>query len=68
MQLLLRLANEPADEPSNETLPHAKVWLTLSTEQRNETVGLLARLLAKAAAPSDTTTSSANTRKGPRDE
>ena len=44
MQLLLSFAQTP----SNET--EANIWLTLHSDQRNETLAVLARLLAKTAA------------------
>ena len=44
MQLLLSFAQLP----SNETAP--TIWLTLQSDQRNETLAVLARLLAKTAA------------------
>jgi len=48
MQLLLSFARKP----SNESEPISDVWPTLQSEQRNETLGVLARLLAKAAVAS----------------
>jgi hypothetical protein len=62
--LLLSLANKPADDSQ----PEPKVWLTLSREQQNETVVLLARLLAKAAAAKVASMSRDTRRKGARDE
>lgn len=64
MQLLLSLSNEP----TNESQPDPEVWLTLSREQQSQTVALLARLLAKAAAANTATMASGETRKGARDE
>lgn len=65
MQLLLSLADEPSSEPEQ---PHPKVWPTLSIEQRKETIALLARVLARAAAADAATRSSTKTRKGSCDE
>jgi|MudIll2142460700_1097286.scaffolds.fasta_scaffold05650_1 hypothetical protein len=46
MQLLLSFAQRL----SKETEPN--IWLTLHSDQRNATLGVLVRLLAKAAAAS----------------
>jgi hypothetical protein len=48
MQLMLSFAQEP----SNQTEPSPNVWQTLRDEQRHETLAVLARLIAKAAAAS----------------
>ena len=48
MQLLLSFAQEP----SNQTESSPDVWQTLDVKQRNETLVVLARLLAKAATAS----------------
>ena len=49
MQLLLSYLREPSDpaEPSPSLGPD--VWQTLDTQQRQETLSVLARLLAKTA-------------------
>ena len=57
MQLLLSFAQRP----STETEP--TIWLTLQSDQRNETLAVLARLLAKTAAAR-----AANERKEGRDD
>lgn len=44
MQLSLRFAQEPLDLPQS----HPNVWQTLNATQQNETLAILARLLAKA--------------------
>ena len=46
MQLMLGFAQEA----SNESEPSPSVWQTLPTEQRRETLAVLARLIAKTAA------------------
>ena len=46
MQMLLSFAQEPSNKPE----PSPNVWPTLDPEQRSETLTILARLLAKAAA------------------
>ena len=48
MQLLLNFAQQPPGDPE----PSANVWSTLDAQQRNETLALLGRLIAKAAAAS----------------
>ena len=48
MQLLLSFVRKP----SNESESISDVWPALPSEQRNETLGVLARLLAKTAAAS----------------
>jgi len=48
MQLVLSFAQKPSKESKAE--PISDVWPTLQSEQRNETLGVLARLLAKTAA------------------
>jgi hypothetical protein len=63
MQLMLSFAQEP----SKETAPSPNVWLTLLDEQRHETLAVLARLIAKAAAPS-TAADSNKKRKEPHDD
>lgn len=50
MQLLLTFAQKPSNE--SEVAPISEVWASLQSEQRNETLGVLARLLAKTAAAS----------------
>jgi hypothetical protein len=40
-----------AQGPSNQVEPIPNVWSLLSNEQRSEAMAVLARLLAKAAAP-----------------
>lgn len=50
MQLLLSFAQKPSDEPQAERI--ADVWPTLQSEQRNETLRVLARLFVKTAAAS----------------
>jgi hypothetical protein len=50
MQLLLSFAQKPSDE--SEAEPISEVWLTLQSEQRNETLSILARLLTKTASAS----------------
>ena len=61
MQMLLRFAQEP----SSTSEPSPKVWPTLDTEQRNEVLALLARLLAKTAVAN---VASMNKRKDQRDD
>ncbi|HEX7478357.1 MAG TPA: hypothetical protein VF331_11160 [Polyangiales bacterium] len=63
MQLLLGFAQEP----SNQTEPDPNLWPNLQREQRSETIGVLARLLAKAAAI-DATASSTEQRKEEHDD
>ena len=46
MQLMLSFAQET----SNQTEPRPTVWQTLPTEQRRETLAVLARLIVKTAA------------------
>lgn len=63
MQLLLGFAQEP----SNQTEPALNVWPNLQREQRSEAIGVLARLLTKAAAI-DATASSTEQPKGKHDD
>ena len=63
MQLLLSFAQNP----SNQTEQGPNVWLTLPTEQQSETLAVLARLLAKAAATNVIQGPTA-TRKGKRND
>jgi hypothetical protein len=63
MQLMLSFAQEP----SNQTEPSPNVWLKLSNEQRHETLAVLARLIAKAAAASAAADSNKE-RKEPHDD
>lgn len=63
MQLLLSFMQKPSSE--NEQSPN--VWLTLQSEQQSETLVVLARLLAKAAA-TNVTQGSTQTRKEKRDD
>ena len=55
MQLLLSFAQKPSNE--SEAEPISDVWATLQSEQRNETLDVLARLLARTAAASANDTS-----------
>ena len=48
MQLMLSFVQEP----SEQTEPSPNLWRTLQNEQRHETLAVLARLIAKAAAAS----------------
>ena len=50
----MQLALSFAQDPSTHIEPVPNVWPLLSSEQREETVAVLARLLAKAAAPDPT--------------
>jgi hypothetical protein len=63
MQLLLGFAQQP----SNQTEPVLNVWPTLQRQQQSETIGVLARLLAKAAAV-DATASSTEQPKAKHDD
>ena len=63
MQLMLSFAQEPSDQ----TEPSPNVWRTLPGEQRHETLAVLARLIAKAAAPSAAVNPTTN-RKEPHDD
>jgi len=63
MQLMLSFAQEP----SHETEPSPNVWLTLQNEQRHDTLAVLARLIAKAAAAS-AAIDSTQKRKDPHDD
>ena len=63
MQLMLRFAQEQ----SNQSEPSPNVWLKLSNEQRHETLAVLARLIAKAAAASVAADSNKK-RKEPHDD
>jgi hypothetical protein len=63
MQLLLSFAQNP----SNQIEQGPNVWLTLQSEQQSETLAVLARLLAKAAATNVIQGSTA-TRKGKRND
>jgi hypothetical protein len=43
-----------AQDPSSQIEPAPNVWSLLSSEQRVETIAVLARLVAKAATPDPT--------------
>jgi hypothetical protein len=57
MQMLLSFVQNP----SNDGEPSPDVWATLQREQRSETLGVLARLLAKTAMQSVAPTSHVET-------
>jgi hypothetical protein len=50
MQLLLSFVHEPLDPAKPNLSSGPEVWQTLDRSHRNETLSVLARLLAKAAA------------------
>ena len=52
MQLLLSFVHEPLDPAKPNLSSGPEVWQTLDRSHRNETLSVLARLLAKAAAAS----------------
>jgi hypothetical protein len=63
MQLMLSFAQEAA----NQTEPSPEVWQTLPSDQRRETLAVLGRLIAKAAAAA-AMADAHRIRKEPRDD
>lgn len=63
MQLMLSFAQAA----SNHTEPSPDVWQTLHSDQRRDTLAVLGRLIAQAAATAARADSN-RTRKEPRDE
>lgn len=67
MQLLLSFLKEPSDPAEPSSSPGPDVWQTLDAQQREETLSVLARLLAKTAAANARASAAKKRREGDDD-
>jgi hypothetical protein len=67
MQLLLSFLKEPSDPAKSSPSPGPDVWQTLDAQQREETLSVLARLLAKTAAANARASAAKKRREGDDD-